>query len=293
MSDDFSILQSTACVSIVVCTRNRSNQLATALKHWRTINATNIAEMVLVDNGSTDATAAVIERFAADANFPVIYVYEPFPGLSRARNAGIRHSSGEVITFTDDDCYPAKNFVSAIASIFRDQPEVAYVGGRVLLYDKADLPVTIQERDHVLEIPPYTVIQAGMIHGANVSLRRSVISILGSFDVRLGAGTRLHSAEDTDFLARASWRGFTGCYDPRPIVFHHHGRKQQAEIDVLRRGYAIGRGAYYMKFFLNRKSRAKYINFWLRSVKRDFTLQRYFELRGALKMLGLLLRKMG
>lgn len=289
--NDSTVAEGRPRVSVVICTRNRSDQLSVAFDHWKAIDASDLAEMVVVDNGSTDATADVVRRFVEEAGYPVLYVYEPMPGLSRARNAGIKQASGEVITFTDDDCYPDKGYVSTVASIFKEQPDTAYVGGRVLLYDESDLPVTIQVRDHVYPLPPYTVVQAGIIHGANVSLRKAVVSKLGNFDVRLGAGTSLHSAEDTDFIARASWLGFDGCYDPRPVVYHHHGRKKQEEVEALRKGYAIGRGAYYMKFLLNSKSRSKYIRFWLRRFKHDFSVQRYYELQGALKMLGMLIRK--
>ena len=49
--------------------------------------------------------------------------------------------------------------------------------------------------------------------------------MIGGFDERFGAATKFFSAEDTDAMARVLGAGWRGAYDPRPLVYHHHGRK--------------------------------------------------------------------
>lgn len=276
-------------ISIIVCTRDRASQLEKALEYWKVIQPQNLCELILVDNGSSDSTATVIDTFSKQVEFPVVYIYEGKPGLSRARNAGLAHVRGDAVTFTDDDCYPKDDFISEISRLFHEREDIGFLGGRVLLHDKEDLRVTIQERDCVNETRPRSFVTAGAIHGANLSVRRVVIEKIKGFDERLGAGTKLMSAEDTEFMARASWNGFTGMYHPAPVVFHHHGRKNEADRVKLRKGYAIGRGAYYIKFVLRSDSSLKYSKFWLNRFSKGINKQRLYEIRGALTMLFLML----
>jgi GT2 family glycosyltransferase len=93
-------------------------------------------------------------------------------------------------------------------------------------------------------------IPAGMIQGANISFKRVALQSVNGFDDRFGAGTRF-PCEDIDVCARASAAGWHGAYDPRPIIYHHHGRKTEAEATRLMKLYDHGRGAYYAKGLLN------------------------------------------
>ena len=76
-----------------------------------------------------------------------------------------------------------------------------------------------------------------------------------------GAGAPF-TGEDTDFVARASWNGWRGKFDPRPVVAHHHGRKPGDDEAARRREYEYGRGAYYAKFMLDRRARSIYFGHW-------------------------------
>lgn len=203
-------------------------------------------ELIVVDNGSTDATHEVLECFAASAVLPVRIVHEAHAGLSNARNAGWRTAGGDIVAFTDDDCYPAADYLAALRDCFA-QPDLGYVGARVLLYDRDDYPITIQPLNERVDIPAHSYVKPGLIHGANMAFRRAVLERIGGFDPALGAGTPCLSAEDTDALCRASAAGFAGAYDPRPVVYHHHGRRLQSQVDALLESYDVGRGALFFK----------------------------------------------
>ena len=64
-------------------------------------------ELVVVDNGSSDGTREILNRFAAESTFPVTVVFQSKPGLGRARNAGWGAAPGDIIALIDDDCYVA------------------------------------------------------------------------------------------------------------------------------------------------------------------------------------------
>src|SRR5215471_7389353 len=130
-------------VSLVICTRNRARQLEACLASVSKIRCDREWEAVIVDNGSSDHTRTVVGEFAR-SHVGARYVWEPEPGLSRARNAGVKASRGDIIAFTDDDCYPAPDLPDRIGEIFAD-PRIGFIGGRILLHDRYDYPLTVNE----------------------------------------------------------------------------------------------------------------------------------------------------
>jgi hypothetical protein len=250
--------QSLPLISVVLCTRNRAKTLSACLAALACLVLDVPFELVIVDNGSTDNTAAILAAFALAQAGLVMLINEPRMGVSRAKNAGIQAARGNIIVFTDDDCYPTPDYLIAVMRCFQDD-RIAYLGGRILLHDPADLPITIQPLDHPVFLPANSYLQPGVIHGANFAFRRQVFERVGAFDVHLGPGTRVKGAEDIDLLQRACTAGFCGLYSPEPTVYHHHRRKSAADEAHILKSYAIGRGAYFLKGITNRQSRRVYV----------------------------------
>lgn len=271
-------------LSLIVCTRNRATALPSALQAFAEIPPTDEWELVLVNNGSSDGTAAILHDFAQDAPCRVVVVDEPAAGLSRARNRGLSVAKGELLAFTDDDCYPSPDFVSTILARFSDT-DIGYLGGRVLLHDPADLPITIQELDREVQLEPRSFIKPGLIHGANMAFRKAALEEIGGFDERLGAGAPFKSGEDTDAIARCSTLGYAGAFAPEVVVQHHHGRKTEEEARALRSGYAIGRGVFMLKQCADKRSRSLYARQWYWRLRDESWSVRVKELSGALKFL--------
>jgi len=261
-------------VSIVVCTRNRGQQLTGTLDSIRTMESALPWEAVIVDNASTDDTADVIHA-AAQKDGRIRYLRVDRIGLGAGRDAAWRAARGAIICFTDDDCYLKPDYVDKIAAAFAEFPEVGCIGGRILLHDPDDAPVTINESMEPISIPARRFVAAGVLHGANLSFRRDALEASGGFDPQLGAGTPF-PAEDIDALAAVIWSGRPARYDPRPTVSHHHGRKA-ADIPRLFIGYDAGRGAYWAKYILRRDTRWIYARQWWetnRSHKGKFVIRR-------------------
>jgi glycosyltransferase involved in cell wall biosynthesis len=248
-------------ISLVICTRNRAVSLQRCFDYVRQLQSPGAWELVVVDNGSTDETPRLIKEFAASVSFPVLAVTEPRPGLGHARNAGIAQASGDIVAFTDDDCYVDAAFLVEMVSVFK-QEEIGFMGGRVLLYDQTDAPDTIRTETREYQIAPYSIIRAGWLLGANMAFRRSVLAQIGVFDPAFGAGGRFRSCEEAELQTRASLNGATGLYHPGPLVWHHHGRKSTAARNKLVRNYDYGRGAYYAKLLLERETRIRFLRSW-------------------------------
>lgn len=269
-------------LSIVICTRNRADQLRGTLDSLMAMKTARAWEAILIDNASTDATADTIRR-ASESEPRIRYYREERIGLGAARDRGWREARSGLISLTDDDCYVAEDYVDAVVAAFDGWPDVGVLGGRILLFDPADARVTIDERDYPVEIAPRSFVVAGEIKGANLSFRREALLAIGGFDPELGAGTPF-PCEDIDAVAAVLWAGFKGRYDPRPLVLHHHQRRLP-DVPSLRAGYDRGRGAYYAKFLLRPECRRAFAAGWLGEVRGNLHragLARLFrELRSA------------
>lgn len=271
-------------ISLVICTRNRCSILRDSLEYIERLQSPGEWELVLVDNGSTDGTSELMRDFAARSPFRVVLVSEPKPGLGGARNAGIANATGEIIAFTDDDCYVSADFLTRMLDVFQEE-RVGFMGGRILLYDEADLPLTLRTDTELQLIEPYTFIEAGWLQGANMAIRRSLVMEIGGFDPRFGKGSTFKGGEDVDLQARASQGGAIGVYHPGPVVWHHHRRKSREDYNSLAKEYGYCRGAYYAKFILNSPTRTMFAKKWYRRIKGHFRNRQFldflYEIAGA------------
>jgi glycosyltransferase involved in cell wall biosynthesis len=272
-------------ISLVVSTRNRAPQLEQALDAYARLQYERTWELVIVDNGSSDATPQVLIEFGRRFTGNFHFLQHARPGLGGARNVGWRAAHGEIVAFTDDDCYPQQDYLTRIWSCFSDR-RYGFVGGRVLLYDPLDYPRTIQLSDRRVEFPPKSYIAPGQIHGANFAFRRQMLQAIVGFDERLGAGTKYHSAEDTDAMARVSAMGWWGLYDPAPTVSHHHRRRDAREIQRMKKGHGIGTGAYFIKCLANPDLRWTYLSRWPNAMVQAGFRRSMWQLVGAWRFLA-------
>ncbi|MEO8337481.1 MAG: glycosyltransferase family A protein [bacterium] len=235
-------------VTLVVCTRNRARHLPACLDALRVLRSERPWELVLVDNGSRDETPQIFAEFAKTAPFPVVLIHEPRPRLTNARNAGVTAARGALVLFTDDDCYPNRDFIDQWLSVFAD-PQIGFGGGRILLHDPDDHPISIQTTVEPIKLVPHGFIEPGEVQGSNMAYRREVLFKVGGFDPALGPGSHFNF-EDLDMSSRAAAAGYVGGYFPGPTVRHHHRRRTPSDVAALKRSYARGRGAYFASLLL-------------------------------------------
>lgn len=229
-------------ISVVLSTRDRPNQLRSCLETLAAAERpTQELEIIVVDNGGDERTALVC-RQAMQQGMPLRIVRESRPGLSHARNHGVREARGDLLAFTDDDCLVAPDWLRVVEREFAN-PLLEGFGGRVDLHDPEDLSVTI------LPVTDRTLVTGlgSLFLGCNMALRRSVFDRIGPFDPLLGAGSPTLSGEDGDFIVRAVLKGIRLETVPDLVVRHAHGRRSEEELASLNRGYVIGRGAFYFK----------------------------------------------
>ena len=209
-------------VTVVICTHNRCSDLPWALDSVLAQRDAPPYEVIVVDNNSTDATAAVVQaRLAAHPNLH--YLFEPHQGLPRARNAGILSARSPIIAFTDDDIVVADDWVRSVHRAFQRYPYADCVGGPVLprwpssgkpawfselqtsplaLQDKGQRPVFVNQQN-----------AAPCLIGANFAFRKSAFAKSGLFDPEY---TR---TQDREIQLRLWKAGGLGVYVPDVVTY--------------------------------------------------------------------------
>jgi glycosyltransferase involved in cell wall biosynthesis len=127
-------------LSVIIPTLNRAELLAMALAAL-TKQERPPDEVIVVDNGCADETRDVCHRF--EGLLPLEYLVETTRGAGAARNLGIRHATGDIIAFTDDDCVPDSKWLLFIELSFLRDPAIGMVAGKV---EPCRDPATLAER---------------------------------------------------------------------------------------------------------------------------------------------------
>lgn len=246
-------------LSVIIATRNRAAHLTSCLDSIVTAfaNAAPIdGEIVVVDNGSTDKTAAIVQAWARASSVPLQLLSEPITGVSRAHNRGVRAARGDLLAFTDDDCRLSKDYVTDLLRHDAVDDGPVLRGGRVELGDPTDLPLTIKTgatRKQWSRLTNSAMSEnvADSLAGCNLTMRRSTYEQLGPFDERFGPGSIIGSGADVEYVYRAYLANITIEHVPDMMVFHHHGRKTASTGYKLMRGYMIGNGALCAKYLFD------------------------------------------
>jgi GT2 family glycosyltransferase/SAM-dependent methyltransferase len=249
-----------ADVSVVVATRNRPETLARLLESLELL-PTAPAEVIVVDNGPDERTREVVEGSGS-----ATYVAEPRPGLSAARNAGIRRARGSIVAFTDDDAVVDARWLEALCGGF-ESPDVMAVTGLVL---PARLDTSVQVlfergvgwfahgfRRRVFDADFVARTRSGGVPvwaigaGVNLAVRREAFERVGLFDERLGAGAS-GCSEDSELLYRILVDGCECRYRPDAVVRHDH-RATMGELERQVEDYVRGHvAALFVQFSYDR-----------------------------------------
>lgn len=314
---------SVSSISVLICTFNRATLLENTLAEVGrlAVPAGCSAEIIVVDNNSTDRTPEVIAAARRHSPIPITTLRESRQGKSFALNTGLTAARGDVVALTDDDVWPASDWLTRIVAGFR-ACDVTFVCGKVLpRWAVTPPPELLQRRaqdvwgplalvdygDDPAEYVPSRTGQRLPI-GANLAFRRSALETIGGWRTDLGkVNNTLISGEDHEIFARLRRFGlYSGYYDPELFVHHlvpaerltrayfrrwffWHGKTQALmlpdlymDLDLARTPHVFG-----VPRFVYRQAFAQYSR-WLTGLGRSDSLGLLIEELRALQFAGLL-----
>lgn len=206
-------------LTVVVPTRDRVGMLSDCLA---ALHAELAAEDRIVVADSASVAAGKVAELAEAHGAGLVRCDQP--GTSRARNAGWRTATHELIGFIDDDVRVHAGWADAIVAAF-DDPAVGFVTGRIVLpasQADAERPVAVSSRTERELLHPGLSGDLGA--SANLAVRRSALEAVGGFDETLGPGTWAASAEDLDLFDRLFDAGLSGLFEPAAEIEHNQWR---------------------------------------------------------------------
>ncbi len=209
--------------TIQFCTYNRARLLERVLDAcFEQTEDEDAYEVVLVDDGSTDDTAAVIARARTRATCAFVVVEQPNSGLASGRNAGIARARGERIIFIDDDVLPLPDFVAEHVRAGDKYPGRIVRGGVINVESFDDLPPP------VWSVGNYS---ANYFWTTNVSVPLQTLRDVGGFD----EGFSEYGWEDIDVGLRLRSAHVHAVFNPRALAYHYKPRPRSVNVEAMLR----------------------------------------------------------
>ena len=268
-------------VTVAVCTRDRTDNLALCLDSLTRLNYLRLDVLVIDNAPSTESTCALmVDRFPQFR-----YVCESRPGLDWARNRAIAESAGEIIAFADDDVIVDIEWVAALARAFTEDESIMAVTGLVVPFElETDAQILFEDYGGFGKGFERTWFQTdrrvdrniAMMHGwagkfgtgANMAFRLKLFEQIGPFDPALDVGTVTNGGGDIEMFFRVLKEGHTLLYEPAAIVRHRH-RRDYASLRRQIVNNGIGFTSYMVRSSLHHpKERLAFLRLawiWLRT----------------------------
>jgi glucosyl-dolichyl phosphate glucuronosyltransferase len=182
-------------ISVIISTYNRCRFIVTCLQCLATQTLPKGQyEVVVVDNCSTDDTAALVQNFIGQhPQLPFRYVFEAQKGVSFGRDRGINEAKGSILVYLDDDAEASPTLLETYLSFFNRHPDAAGAGGRILpKYSEAPEPAWMSPwlNGYVAKVDlggstrPFKGRMKYPI-GCNMAYRKTYLTQIGGFNTQL------------------------------------------------------------------------------------------------------------
>lgn len=243
-------------VTVVVATHNRASFLPDLVAALEDLQPPpGGLELVIADDGSTDATWPQLREHVAATRLPALALrLRPSGGPSVPRNTAAAHARGALLALTDDDCLPDPGWVTAL---------VSSLAGGAGIAQGATLPVDggrVGAWDRTIAVRPLS----GLWETCNLGVRASVFAELGGFPVRAALRRAARGFGEDVLLGAAVARRAGGVAAPAAVVRHRWlpgsyrdhvaGRRRLVGFPMLVREEPELRERLWSRWFLTRRT---------------------------------------
>ena len=215
-------------VSVVVPAYNRAATIGSTLD---TIVAQSgwPFEIVVVDDGSSDDTAAIASRHAPESRV----IVQENQGRSAARNNGARLAAGDLLYFFDSDDLMEPGAIARLAQLLHEDPQTAIAYGSALVFDEDPARAVLRRPFYdAMDDPLAWQLQRAFLIPDMAMVRRCWFERVG------GMTTRLDAAEDYHFFLELAASGARfRCIGGEPVVRYREYRKVRADPSLHLHGY--------------------------------------------------------
>jgi cellulose synthase/poly-beta-1,6-N-acetylglucosamine synthase-like glycosyltransferase len=200
-------------VSVIVPAYNAEKTIGKTISGLLNQDYNKKYEIIIVDDGSTDATREVVKKFKE-----VKLIEQEHKGPAAARNLGAKKAKGNILLFTDADCIPARNWIKNMIEPFKNK-EIVGVQGTYKTLNKESLIARfagyeIEERHKKMEKQKYI----DFIGTFSAGYRKDIFLKFNGFDESFP----IASGEDPELSFRISKAGYKMVFQPKAFVFHKH-----------------------------------------------------------------------
>ena len=220
---DVSTQQPADSLSVVIPTYNREEVLKKVIGGYLTQSGHAIRELLIVDDGSTDDTEAMVRDIGQPGPFPIRYLKQSNKGPAAARNFGIREARSNVILFTDSDVVPKADLVSQHLAWHQQNPELSVAVLGYVTWPPDPRPTPFMKWYGEEKLFSYRKLQHKHEIGfpdfftCNVSLKTDFLRSCGQFDEDF----KTTAYEDIELAYRLGKAGLRLLYNSRAIGYHH------------------------------------------------------------------------
>jgi GT2 family glycosyltransferase len=220
-------------VSVVIPTCNRADDLRRCLTalEGQTLAAERF-EVIVVDDGSQDGTAGVLQDMQAHGRLRLRSFAQANRGPAAARNRGLK-AAAPLVAFTDDDCVPEPDWLERLLEALPPDARCAGVGGRVVRRRDTRISRFIDAIGTLN--PPLQDGRARYLVTANALYRRACLLEVGGFDEQFA----WPGGEDRDLSDRLGERGYYHAFTESAAIRHNH-RDSLAGLYATHRHYGRG-----------------------------------------------------
>lgn len=236
--------------SLILATLDRKEEVGNFLESLRGQSLKDF-QLIIVDQNKEQLLDDLVREYGSF--FPIKHIRIGKKGLSLARNIGLKHAIGEIITFPDDDCEYPPRLLETIDEFFIKNRDYQIVTGRSV--DKETKKPNCGKLSGKNSSINYgNVFQTGV--SISIFVRFSGDETL-FFNEKIGAGTFFGSAEETDYLFKLLQRGYKGLYCPETVFVYHPTDPIGCPDKILRKKayvYSLGMGAFFKQHLIMEKS---------------------------------------
>ena len=219
-------------VSVIVCAYNAADSIDECLTALEQLRYPDV-DVVVVDDGSTDETAAIVERHRG-----VRLIQTRHAGLASARNVGLARAACDIVAYADADVRVDPDWLAYLVQPFIHSDVVAAGGPNIVPPDDPWLAQCVARAPGG---PTHVLLDdrvAEHIPGCNCAFRREALLAIGGFNPKF-----LRAGDDVDVCWRLQARGWRIGFAAAALVWHHHRASVRA---YLKQQIGYGEGETWL-----------------------------------------------